>query len=198
MATNLFEKGGYVTDRFIDYHVTRAIGGNGLNTTEATSVHAPSAPYNFLSISDDKFIPGMKQFADAVRAAGGKSCVQLWQGGLVAAMTDTSAQIVIPSDMPVEGTETVIPGASKELIYECVKALGEAAKRCVAAGVDCVEFHAGHGYSPHSFLSAAFNHRTDEYGGSLENRARYSLEAIEEIRKKYTGRHATFDAYCST
>ncbi len=183
MATNLIAKGGYVTDQFINYHVARALGGNGLNTTEATSVHSPSAPYNFLSVSDDKYLPGLKKFADAIHAAGGKSCVQLWQGGIVAAMVDTSALIVVPSDYPIEGTDTVIPAASTELIGECVKAFGEAARRCAQAGIDCVEFHAAHGYSPHTFLSAAFNKRTDEYGGSLENRARYSLESIAEIRK---------------
>ncbi len=183
MATNLIAKGGYVTDQFIDYHVARVLGGNGLSTTEATSVHAPSAPYNFLSISDDKFIPGMRKFADAIRAAGGKSCVQLWQGGIVAASVDQSAMVVVPSDFPIAGTDIVIPAASKELIRECVKAFGEAARRCAEAGIDCVEFHAAHGYSPHAFLSPAINKRADEYGGSLENRARYSLESIAEIRK---------------
>ncbi|MEA4890392.1 MAG: FAD-dependent oxidoreductase [Clostridiaceae bacterium] len=183
MATNLIEKGGFVTDRFIDYHVARALGGNGLNTTEATSVHKPSAPYNFLSISDDQFIPGLKRFADAIRAAGGKSCVQLWQGGFVVATLDRSAQIIVPNDFPVPGTEFVIPAASKELIHECVAAFGAAARRCAEAGIDCVEFHAAHGYSPHSFLSGGINKRTDEYGGSLENRTRYPLACIASIRK---------------
>lgn len=71
MATKMISDGGYVTHRLIDYHVARALGGNGLNITEATSVHAPSAPRNFLNISDDKFIPGLKQFTDAIHAAGG-------------------------------------------------------------------------------------------------------------------------------
>ena len=181
MATNLIEDGGYVTDRFIDYHVARALGGNGLNITEACSVHAPSAPRNFLNISDDKFIPGLKKFTDAIHAAGGKACVQLWQGGHVVAMQDPKAMIILPSEMKFG--EHVIPGATKEVIKEVVEAFGQAAKRAVEAGFDCVEFHAAHGYSPHTFLSGALNKRTDEYGGSLENRARYSLECIESIRK---------------
>ena len=181
MATNLIADGGYVTDKFIDYHVARVLGGNGLNITEATSVHAPSAPFNFLNISDDKFIPGLKQFTDAVHAAGGKACVQLWQGGIVAASVDRAAQIIVPSDMPMG--QYVIPGATVETIREVVKAWGEAARRAAEAGFDCVEFHAAHGYSPHSFLSAAINKRSDEYGGSLENRARYSIECIQAIRR---------------
>lgn len=181
MATNLIEDGGYVTDKLIDYHVARAVGGNGLNITEAASVHNPSAPRNFLSVSDDKFLPGLKRYNDALHAAGGKSCLQMWQGGFVAAMGDPAAMIVIPSDMNM-GAYTV-PGAAKETIKDVVRAFGEAATRCVKAGFDCLEFHAAHGYSPHMFLSGAFNRRTDEYGGSLENRARYSLECIREIRK---------------
>ncbi len=91
--------------------------------------------------------------------------------------------IVVPDPMPVPGTEYTLPGASKELLGEISEAFGAAAKRAASAGFDCVEFHCGHNYSPHSFLSPAMNHRTDEYGGSLENRARYPLACIRAIRK---------------
>ena len=90
-------------------------------------------------------------------------------------------ECIVPSETNLGGV--VVPGASKEKIAEIVKAFGEAAKRAVETGFDCVEFHAAHGYSPHSFLSAGINKRDDEYGGSLENRARYSLECLREIRK---------------
>ena len=182
MATNLIAQGGFITDQFIDYHVARVLGGCALNILEATSVHLPSTPYNFLAISDNKFLPGMKKFTEAVHAAGGKACVQMWQGGLVAAMEDKTAEVIVPSDYPVPGTEFKIPAATKEKIAEVVEAFGSAARRAVEAGFDCLEFHAAHGYSPHSFLSASMNHRTDEYGGSLENRARYPLECIKAIR----------------
>lgn len=180
MATNLIADGGFVTDKFIDYHVARVLGGNGLNITEAASVHTPSAPRNFLSVSDDKFLPGLKKFNDEIHKAGGKSCVQMWQGGFVVG-SDPAAQIIVPSDFEIGGY--TIPGCSKETIKDVIKAFGEAAARCVEAGFDCLEYHAAHGYSPHMFLSAAFNKRTDEYGGTLENRARYLIESIREIRK---------------
>ncbi len=182
MATNLIAKGGYVTDRLIDYHVARVLGGTGLSTTEAASVHTPSAPTNFLSISDDKFNHGLKKLTGAIRSAGGKSCVQLWQGGIVSAMSDPPAMVIVPSDMEIPNTDIAFPAATVETIEDVVRAFGEAAKRAAEVGFDCVEFHAGHGYSPHSFLSGAFNKRTDEYGGSLKNRARYSLEIIRAIR----------------
>jgi 2,4-dienoyl-CoA reductase-like NADH-dependent reductase (Old Yellow Enzyme family)/thioredoxin reductase len=181
MATNLISDGGFVTDQLTHYHVVRALGGNGLNITEAASVHTPSAPRNFMAIHDDKFLPGLKRFNKAIHEVGGKTCVQLWQGGIVAAGADPNALCIMPSE--TKFGETVIPGATVETIQEVVQAFGEAAKRAVEAGFDCVEFHAAHGYSPHSFLSAAMNKRTDEYGGSLENRARYSLECIEAIRR---------------
>jgi len=181
MATKLIADGGYVTDQLIDYHAARALGGNGLNITEAASVHTPSAPRNFLCISEDEFLPGLKKFTDAIHEAGGKACVQLWQGGIVAASNGPEVMCIVPSDFQTE--EGVVPGASLDTIKEVVKAFGDAARRAAEAGFDCVEFHAAHNYSPHSFLSAAFNKRTDDYGGSLENRARYSLECIEAIRQ---------------
>jgi len=89
----------------------------------------------------------------------------------------------VPSDIPIAGTDQVIPAASVETIQEVVEAFGQAARRAAEAGFDCIEFHAAHNYSPHAFLSPAFNKRQDEYGGSFENRARYLLECIRSIRK---------------
>lgn len=176
-----FLKDGYITDEFIDYHVARVLGGSGLNITEAASVHGPSAPRDLLlHIWDDKFLPGLKKFTNAVHEAGGKVCVQLWQGGPAAGLADPEAMFIIPSETNVYGK--MVPGTSVETIHNVVASFGEAARRAVEAGFDCVEFHAGHGYSPHCFLSGAMNKRTDEYGGSLENRARYLLESIESIR----------------
>ncbi|GAA0722366.1 FAD-dependent oxidoreductase [Clostridium malenominatum] len=181
MGTKMPGDNKYVTKQLIDYHVARALGGNGLNFTEVCGVHGPSTPKGFLGIYDDKYIPGLKKLTDAIHAAGGKSGVQLWQGGMAVASFQKEG-IILSSDTPITGTDSIIPGASIELIKEIVEAFGTAAKRAVQAGFDCIEFHAGHNYLPHSFLSSAFNKRTDEYGGSLENRARFLLECIKSIR----------------
>ena len=190
MGTFYTDDGGYVNDKFIHYHAARALGGTGLITTEATSVHAPSAPRNFLNISDDKFLPGLKKFTTAIHDAGAKVCVQLWQGGLTAPLFDPDVLRFIPSDITVDNLlgnplpePITFQGCAKEMIPEVEKAFGSAAKRAVEAGFDTMEFHLAHGYSPHAFLSPAFNHRTDEYGGSFENRARFPLECIQEIRR---------------
>ena len=185
MATHLAAVDGYVTDALIDYHAARAAGGSGLNILEATSVHASSAATTFLRICGDEYIAGLKKLTDAIRAAGGKSCVQLWQGGLIAAMMNPESAAIIPSDfsrLGFDGSALDMKEAAPALIQSAVKAFGEAAARAVKAGFDCVEFHAAHNYSPHMFLSPAFNKRTDEYGGSFERRARYPLNCIRAIR----------------
>lgn len=182
MGTKMPGNDKYVTQQLVDYHVARALGGNGLNFTEVCSVHGPSAPKGFLGIYDDKYIAGLKTLNDAVHEAGGKTGVQLWQGG-IAVSSFQQTGIIISSDLAIPGSDAVIPAASIETINEVVEAFGAAAKRSVLAGFDCIEFHAGHGYMPHSFLSPALNKRTDEYGGSLENRSRFLLECIEAIRR---------------
>lgn len=181
MGTKMPTADKYVTDQIIDYHVERVLGGCGLNFTEVCGVHDPSTPAHFLSIGDDKYIPKLKELSDAIHDAGGKSGIQLWQGGMATASYQNH-DIVVPSDTPMYGLDEIIPAASIETIKEIVKSFGDAAKRAVEAGFDCVEFHAGHNYSPHAFLSPAFNKRTDQYGGSFENRVRFLIECIEAIR----------------
>ena len=181
MATGFVADGGYVTDQLIAYHVARVTGGCGLNVTEATSIHAPSAPRTFLNISADEFVPGLRRFTDAIHAAGGRAAVQLWQGGLAAWGFDPEhLELISPSGVPTPAG--VVPGSSAATIAEVVDAWGEAADRAVRAGFDAVEFHCAHNYSPHAFLSPALNQRDDEFGGSFENRARYPLAAIRAIR----------------
>ena len=171
----------YVSQRLIDYHVARARGGSALNIVEVTSVHTPSAPSMFLSISDDAYIPGHKRLVKAIHEARGRAGVQLWQGSIAVGM-DPSAQMLVASDMPL-GPDYTCPGITAEMIEEIVACYGEAARRAREAGYDCVEFHCAHNYLPHSFLSGGINHRTDEYGGSLENRAKFPLACIRAIRE---------------
>lgn len=182
MGTKMGTEDRYVTQQLIDYHAARAQGGNGLNMVEVCSVHQASSPKNFLAISEDKYIPKLRELVDAIHAGGASAGLQLWQGGL-AVGSDQQALLVIPDPMPVAETEYIVPAATPELLQEVAASFGMAARRAAEAGFDCVEYHCGHNYSPHSFLSAAFNHRTDEYGGSLANRARYPLACIRAIRE---------------
>lgn len=175
-----FTQDRFVNQTHIDYHVARTRGGSALNIVEVSSVHEPSAPKMFLSIADDKYIPKMRELTDAIHAAGGKAGIQLWQGSLAVGM-DQTAMILLASEMEL-APGFKIPGIDKAMIGQIVDCYGKAAARAVAAGFDCIEFHCAHNYLPHSFLSGGINHRTDEYGGSLENRARFPLECIRAIR----------------
>lgn len=183
MGTKMPTDEKVVTPQIIDYHVARAIGGCGLNFTEVCAVYSPAAPKKFLSISEDKYIPSLKKLTDAIHDAGGKAGVQLWLGGLAASYSDPEAMVIIPSDITIPGTDYTIPGATLEIIKETIRAFGDAARRATEAGFDTIEFHAGHNYTPHSFLSPFFNKRTDEYGGNLENRSRYLIECIRAMRE---------------
>lgn len=179
MGTRMASEKGEITDRLIAYHVARAKGGCGLNIVEVAAVHRPSSPAHFVWICEDSLIEGHKKLTDAIHENGGKAGIQLWQGGLAVSM-DPSAQILLPSDMNLG--QYTIPGITLEQIKEVVFCYGQAARRAVEAGYDCIEFHLAHNYLPHSFLSGGLNHRTDEYGGNFENRCRFPLEVIDAIR----------------
>lgn len=179
MGTRMASEKGEITDRLIAYHAARAKGGCGLNIVEVAAVHRPSSPAHFVWICEDSLIEGHKKLTDAIHENGGKAGIQLWQGGLAVSM-DPSAQILLPSDMNLG--QYTIPGITLEQIKEVVFCYGQAARRAVEAGYDCIEFHLAHNYLPHSFLSGGLNHRTDEYGGNFENRCCFPLEVIDAIR----------------
>ncbi len=180
MGTRMADEHGAITDKLIAYHAARAKGGCALNIVEVAAVHTPSAPAHFVSISEDSLIEGHKKLTDAIHKNGGKAGLQLWQGSIAVSM-DPKAQVLVVSDMNF-GPYT-IKAVTKEQIQEIVACYGKAAARAVEAGYDCLEFHLAHNYLPHSFLSAGFNHREDEYGGSFENRCRFPLEVIDELRR---------------
>lgn len=98
MGTKMVGDDKEVTRQLIDYHVARALGGNGLNFTEVCSVYEKAAQKRFLAISDDKYIPGLKKLTDAVHEAGGKIGVQLWLGGSAVIHSDPDQLVVIPSE----------------------------------------------------------------------------------------------------
>ncbi len=180
MGTRMADENGAITDKLIAYHAARAKGGCGLNIVEVAAVHTPSAPAHFISISEDHLVEGHKKLTDAIHKNGGKAGIQLWQGSIAVSM-DPKAQVLVVSDMNA-GAYT-LKEITKEQIQEIVVCYGKAAARAVKAGYDCLEFHLAHNYLPHSFLSAGFNHRKDEYGGSFENRCKFPLEVIDELRR---------------
>lgn len=180
-----YAKGSEIGDRTINYHVRRTQGGCAMNILEITSVHITTAAPGTPGIWDDKFIPGLARLASAIKAAGGKACVQLWHGGR---QTYSRAYGVpqpwAPSALPCSLTRKPPHPMTVDEIHEIVEAFGDAAVRAKKAGFDAVELHGAHGYLIGGFLSPHSNIRDDEYGRSFENRLRFGLEVIQNVRAK--------------
>ncbi len=163
---------GQVTQALIDYHVARAKGGCGLNVTECCAIHESTHGLGYLALYTEEHKAGIKRLIDAVHEVGGKVCVQIWHGGQVPrALLPDYRKPMLTNEM------------SKEDIDMIVECYGKSTKMAVEAGADAIEYHTAHTYLPHTFLSAIYNERTDEYNGSLENRARFSMEVIRKMRE---------------
>lgn len=185
MGTGLAEEGGMVGEALLAYLKRQASSGAGLIITEVAAVHKDgmSSPSQ-LSAWDDRFIPGLKRLAETIHGAGGKAAVQLHHPGRESAWLVSQGRAVSASAMP----SAVHRQAGREMtlaeIEEMVVAFGSAAARAREAGFDAVEVHGAHGYLLAQFLSARSNIRQDAYGGSLENRARFTLEILAEVRRR--------------
>ena len=187
------DKGGLVSDKLIAYHVARAKGGCGMNIVEIAAIHPTSKAPRNLSIYDDSFIPGLARLASAIKKAGGRAAIQIWHAGRQTYSRWTDRPLIAPSPIPCPMCKGMPVEMTKEVIEEIIEAYGDGALRAQKAGFEAIEIHGAHGYLIAQFLSAYSNHRTDEYGGTLENRARFALAVIKNIRQK-TG--ADFPVLC--
>ena len=174
------------TDEMIAYFVERAKAQPGLMAVGASTV-VPQEPPRKTSIAldDDRRIPAIKKLVDAVRAYGPKFGIQLYDGGVQGAdLVQLSPSGVLANAAAVGDSryKPVIKVLTTEDIAQVVEYFAAAAPRCEAAGFDFVEIHAGHGYLISAFLSPFFNRRTDDYGGSFENRTRFMLEILRAVK----------------
>ena len=184
MVTGFASEDGFVTDRLIAYAAERARGGVGLYTLEATFVDPRGRGFaHGVGIDDDNKIPGLKQLTRAVHDKGGKISVQLHHAGRETSSSITGTPIVAPSDCPVCYSDEPVHALEKAEVETIIQRYADGALRAKSAGFDAVEIHGAHGYLISQFLSPYTNKRTDEYGGTLENRARFALEVIRAVRK---------------
>ncbi|XHC25172.1 12-oxophytodienoate reductase [Phycisphaerales bacterium ac7] len=173
----------------VDYYARRAAGGVGLIITEGTHVddkHAPDSA-NVPGIFNDEQASGWKRVIDAVHSAensfGSPSriAVQLWHTGRHA------MNPIGPSAIPVQKRDGGYKDTPREMteadMDEVVAIFENAARLSIEAGFDSMEIHGAHGYLLDSFLSPASNQRTDDYGGSFENRMRFPLRVVRAVRK---------------
>ncbi len=179
-----FGERGMPSERHKDYWGSKARGGIGLIITEVQPVH-PTAGIgpSMIQCYRDGVIEAFKPVVEEIHQAGAKIIAQIWHPGkstLVYSVKEVVSSSAIPS--PAYGGR---PRALKiEEIHELVRSYAESAARMRKGGLDGVEIHCAHGYLPLQFMSPLHNVRTDEYGGSEENRIRFPMEVIKAVRQE--------------
>jgi len=197
---------GFTNDWHLVHLGSRAVGGAGLVMTEAAAVSPEGRiTAHDLGLWTDDHIPGIKRIVDFLTANGSVAGIQLAHAGRKASHTRPweGGKSVLP-DEP-EGWQTVAPSslafAENGLVPTELDAEGMAkiradfkasAIRALEAGFKIVEVHAAHGYLLHEFLSPLSNHRTDEYGGSFENRTRFVCEIVQDVRSVWPDEYPLF------
>ncbi len=212
MGSNLCNPDGTLNERIKAYYEARARGGAAMVIMGSVSISWPIGSANAcqVAISDDRYIEGFADIARRIHGHGGRIALQLQHAG-VTAMNDIAAgrSLLVPS-VPKEGggesdigptlteeeatamARPFVQPTSKldyheataaDLAWVCTQ-FADAAERAKKAGIDGVEIHAAHGYLISNFLSPSTNHRSDDYGGSLQNRARLMVEVIQAVRER--------------
>ena len=185
MGTNYGEQTGEMSFLHIDYYTERAKGGVGLIMVENASVDSPlgSNGTTQIRIDHDNYMPRFFKLCETLHAHGACVGVQLNHAGASAQSKRTNMQPVSASDIPSRVGGDIPRALTTDEIYTIVDKFAEAAKRAVTAGFDAVEIQAGHGYLLNQFLSPTTNDRTDEFGGSKENRARFTTLVLKAVRE---------------
>lgn len=192
MATNLATVKGEVTDALIDHYVKRA-KGLGLIVTEHSYVAFEGRlSRNQLGMHDDGLIRGLSRLTDEVHKKETPIMAQINHAGGRATAEVTGTQPVGPSPICVpDNTETPRELTISEL-HNIVEAFRQAARRAMKAGYDAVEIHGAHAFLLNEFLSPITNRRSDEFGGSIENRMRFPLMVVDAVRKEIGARFPLF------
>ncbi|HSB05240.1 MAG TPA: FAD-dependent oxidoreductase, partial [Thermodesulfobacteriota bacterium] len=189
MNTNFAETDGSVSEQFTRYYVERGKGQVGLIIVSSAYIDpAAKKRSGALLLHDDRFIPTLKEFTSAIHATGAKVIQQINHNGrLLTSSKDLKTAVtsgaVGPSPIPHLVTGEIPRVLTVEEIKELVEKYGQAARRAKEAGYDGVEIHGTHGYLINQFFSLYSNRRTDQYGGSLENRMRFPLEIYRRARE---------------
>jgi 2,4-dienoyl-CoA reductase-like NADH-dependent reductase (Old Yellow Enzyme family) len=179
---------GLVTGALIDFHVAMAKGGVGMTTVAYCAVAKDGRTDANQIYWHPEALPGLRQLTGAVHAEGAAVSAQIGHAGLVAGLGVTKG---FPLGPGWGGAgQGFARKASVRQLAQVAEAHGKAATMAIAAGFDAVEIHFGHSYLVSSFLSPRLNRRKDEYGGSLENRARLAREVARKVRDAANGKLA--------
>lgn len=173
---NMADHEGVVREAIYRLYYDLALGGTGLIITGATAVEKMGCVWKGqAAIWDDRHIEGLSKVAAIIHrfGAGAKCAVQLHHGGAAGYGYSYGSK----------GTGYSLKDAAESEIFKTTEAFGQAAARVQSAGFDAIAVHGAHGYLPSQFLSPLTNNRSDRWGGSLENRLRFSLEVVRSIRQ---------------
>lgn len=192
---------GFSNDWHLVHLGSRAVGGAGLVIAEATAVSPEGRiTYADLGIWKDAHIENLKRITAFIKEQGSVPGIQLahagrkascevpWLGGRALESTHENGWVpVAPSAVPFHANDPIPHELTVTEIHEIQHKFVAAAERALAAGFEVVEIHGAHGYLIHEFLSPISNLRTDEYGGSFENRIRFVLEVVQGVRRVWPG-----------
>ncbi|MEE1755361.1 NADH:flavin oxidoreductase/NADH oxidase [Streptomyces sp. SP18CS02] len=177
------------------HYAARAAGGTGLILVEATAVSPEGriSPYD-LGIWNDHQVEAFRRITGFLKDQGTVAGLQIghagrkasterpWKGGAPVGADEHGWQPVAPSPLPFDDDAPVPDELTREQIHVITEQFAAAARRALDAGFQVVEIHGAHGYLIGEFLSPHSNHRTDEYGGTFENRTRFALEVVDAVR----------------
>lgn len=174
---------GTVSQATIEHYAARAVSGAALVVVEASSVspNSDGATAYGIKAHDDQYLPGLTKLASAIKENGAISALQIFHAGRYAGIQPSLSASAVPfSPMP---DVTLTPKEMTiEEIQQAIAEFSSAAKRSKEAGFDMVELHGATGYLITQFISPLTNKRTDQYGGTLENRLRFPLEILKAVK----------------
>ncbi len=173
---------GSVSDDLIAFHRRVAAGGAALTTVAYCAVAEGGRVHRHTLVMRPEITPDLQRLTDAVHDEGGLVSAQIGHAGLVANTRSNRRPTLAPSTRMSAPAMGRVKAATPAQIDDVVADFRRATEVAVAAGFDAVEIHLGHNYLLSSFLSPNLNHRTDQYGGSIENRVRLARRVIEAVR----------------
>lgn len=184
IGTRYADSRGHVTERYLSFLEERARGGVALITNEASRMIKPPPwpPFN-LAINDDHCIPGLSEIVRTVKKYDTRILIELVHLGIIGSEFDPGLVPAAPSPYRYHVSGVMLREMNKDEIEFVIQKHVEAAIRAKKAGYDGVMINVAHGTLLHMFLSPKRNKRTDEYGGSLENRCRFACESIRRVRE---------------
>lgn len=176
---------GKMNEKLCDIYEELAKGEVGLIITGYANIVEEEQPNpGMFGIYNDSFIDGYKKLCNRVHEYNSKIVLQVAYGGTKTKYNVGERKIFAPSNIPELSTGTIGIPMTKEDIDYIVSAFGQSARRAKESGFDGIEIHGAHTYLINQFLSPYYNQRTDEYGGSLENRMRFLVEIYTAMRSK--------------